>query len=109
MLDILLSWARRKAFYHVYHKAPAKNSSEMPSAYVVCCIFLLILFDLFKCMGQTVWIQIRLLLQEQSDLGLPGLQIRGSKGYYFSIILLENSIEIKLKGKSTLCSLGFQH
>ena len=55
MLDILLSWARKKAFYHVYHlKYLQKIHLKMPSAYVVCCIFLLILhvYELFKCMGK---------------------------------------------------------
>ena len=51
-------------------KAPRKKIHlKMPSAEVVCCQFLLTLFNKAKY-RQTVWTQIRLLLYEQSDLSL---------------------------------------
>ena len=40
------------------------------SAFVVCCKFLLALFNKVKYRDQTVSTQIRLLLYEQSNLGL---------------------------------------
>ena len=45
----------------------------MSSVYVVCCIFLQT-FQTYFAYRQTVWTQIRLLLEEQSDLGPHCLQ-----------------------------------
>ena len=45
----------------------------MSSVYVVCWIFLQT-FQIFFAYRQTVWTQIRLLLEEQSDLGPHCLQ-----------------------------------
>ena len=45
----------------------------MLSVYVVCWIFLQT-FQTYFCIQATVWTQIRLLLEEQSDLGPHCLQ-----------------------------------
>ena len=45
----------------------------MSSVYVVCWIFLQT-FQTYFCIQQTVWTQIRLHLEEQSDLGPHCLQ-----------------------------------
>ena len=46
----------------------------MSSVYVVCWIFLQTFLNLVLHTGKTVWTQIRLLLEEQSDLGPYCLQ-----------------------------------
>ena len=46
----------------------------MSSVYVVCCIFLQTFQTYLFSYRQTVWTQIRLLLEEQSDLGPHCLQ-----------------------------------
>ena len=46
----------------------------MLSIYVVCWIFLQLIFKPIFAYRQTVWTQIRLLLEEQSDLGPHCLQ-----------------------------------
>ena len=46
----------------------------MSSVYVICCIFLQTFQTYFFAYRQTVWTQVRLLLEEQSDLGPHCLQ-----------------------------------
>ena len=57
------------------NKVPAKNASEMASAYVIYYIYLQILLTYVRVKA-TIWNQIRLLLYEQFDLGLHCLTKR---------------------------------